>query len=262
MKFKNKIMVISIFVAFFNLNSEAADNITYEFNNYLKSKLDITGYSNFAVDKFTEKYNLSQFLLNSQPQKIYGFIGFELERIKVKIDTAYKISPQKDKFYISGKTRVENNISIFTGELELIEIYDFKEKITSHELLIARFKAELKEKGTSKHTGKFIGDYYIILSKVAEEIRFAKAIPQFIQNHTFIGNWISNDNKLNFPVIWGENYMLEELQDFYYGLTNGNNIPDELIEKHWKTFNEAYISGIPKDIQENALKIENEEWWK
>ncbi len=266
MKLRNYLLKIFILLlvssGYVMSQSYSPEKFSTAFNDYLVNRLVKIDFEVLNADKFSEKYKLTEFFLNSQPQNIYGFIGHQLERIKVKIDNAEQSKISSVKYTLTGKTNVNNSIADFTGDLKLTDIYEFKEPITKHGLIICKFDAVLKETGTTPHIGVFRGNYYLILSKVVDDVRFPKAIPQFIKSHTFAGYWQSNDTKMNLSVMWGENYMLEELEDFLHGITGLLPIDEKIIEKSWNTYLDAYSEDTPKDLKQKAIEAENSEWWK
>jgi hypothetical protein len=259
--------IIILSVTFFSvniLNSQPNDNSSFaaDFNKHLIQQLLKTKYQNLDVNNFAKKNNLSKFFGKMESEKIFGFIGNEMERIKVKIMSIEQDKSSNSTFNISGKTKVSKNISDFNGQIKLTNVYSFKEPLSSHGLVICEFKAELKEIGNSAHTGVFKGNYYLVLSKVAEEIRYPKTTPRFLQNYTFAGNWISNNKKMNYPVLWGENYLFEELETFFYGITNKPQIEENVLDKSWQTYFEAYTEGVKPNIKNKAVKDEKIQWWK
>ncbi len=241
-----------------NINSEFAK----EFNRKLLNNLKENKYENLDINHFSKKYNLSKFFGNMNSEKIYGFIGNELERIKVKVLSVEQVQNTKTTFKISGKTKIAEKITVFNGNISLENIYSFQEKITRHGLVICEFKAELNETGNSSNLGTFIGYYYLILSKIAEDIRYPKATPRYLQNYTFAGNWKAKNKNLNLPVLWGENYLVEELETFYYEITRNKQIDENIIDKNWKSYFDAYTEGVKSSIKNKALKEEKSIWWK
>jgi hypothetical protein len=226
------------------------------------NNLNRTKFENLEISVLANKNNFSKYFDSIQTLKMYGIIGNEFERIKVHIESVEKVKSSDLIYKISGKTKVNKNISKFEGELLLQNMYEFKEKITGHGLVICKFAAEFTEEGIGQHKGKFIGNYYLILSKIMDVITYPKVTPQFMKNHTFSGKWISNDKKLENYVYWGEDYLFEELQDVFYGITNSQEIDESLFEDSWKTYFDAYSLNLPKHIRDESLKIEEEVWWK
>lgn len=236
------------------------------FKTSIIKSLNKSKYEILDTKKFADKYELSKFFLKMESEKLFGFIGFEMERIKIKITDVGQDKDIKSKYHIDGITKVDKSIQKFSGELRLSNVYSFKEVLTNHGLVICEFDAILNEicnkSVNAEHCGKFVGNYYLILSKVVDDIRFPKVIPKYIQNYTFAGNWISNNKKMNYPVLWGENYLLEELADFYYGITLSPEINESLINKNWQNYFDAYTEGVKINIQNKALQIEKQQWWK
>ncbi|MBX3044979.1 MAG: hypothetical protein KIT33_09485 [Candidatus Kapabacteria bacterium] len=260
---KNIILILFALTFFSSkLLSYNPEQFHTDYNEHLLKSLRKAVYNDLGASKFTIDYELTEYFLNSDPVKIYGFIGNELERIRVKINDVKLESKSAGRYIIKGKTKVKNNISEFAGHLQLKSVYEFKEPVTSHWLVMCRFSAVFKEIGSGSHKGEFTGDYYIILSKIVDELRFAKAIPQFAKNHTFVGNWKSSDNKLHYPVLWGEDIMIEELEDVYYGITINPSVDDSKLEKSWKSFFDAFNYDNDEKLKENAMKIETEKWWE
>lgn len=237
------------------------NNFSGDFNKYLIHILNKAEYKPLDAATFAKEYDLTTFFSNSNSVKTYGFIGFEMERIKVKVISVAKDAKQSDLYHISALTNVAENISPLTGTLKLDEVYEFKEPISKHGLVVCKFITELKESGTGEHIGKFNGDYYLVLSKVVEDVRFPKVIPLFIKNHTFCGSWESNNKEISYPVLWGEDWLIEELSDFLYGITKVPEVNYDEVEKKWQSYFDAY-SDDKSDKRDEAMKIELKEWWK
>ncbi len=256
-----KISLLMIILAATSLVAYNPNDFSGDFNKYLIHILSKAEYQPLNAAAFAKKYDLTTFFSNSNSLKTFGFIGFDMERIKVKVISVTKDANQTDLYHISALTNVSNNISPLKGTLKLDEVYEFKEPISKHGLVVCKFKAELNGSGTGEHIGKFNGDYYLVLSKVVEDVRFPKVIPLFNKNHTFCGSWKSNTKDITFPVLWGEDWLIEELSEFLYGITKVPEVNDDELEKKWHTYYEAY-SDDKSDKKDEALKIELEEWWK
>lgn len=259
-----KFSIIYIFTAFFaatTLFAYKPIDFSQDFNHYLLKTLSKANYEPLDALAFSKKYDLTEFFSNAEAVKTFGFIGFEMERIKVKVINVVKDKNSSNLYNISAKTNVDNNISPLSGTLKLTDVYEFKEPISKHGLVVCRFSAELTESGAGEHVGKFKGYYYLVLSKVVDDVRFPKVIPLFIKNHTFCGAWDSNSGDISFPVLWGEDWLIEELSDFLYGITKAPQVDYDEMEKKWQSYYEAY-SDDNSEKKANALKIELEEWWK
>ncbi len=260
-----RIILFLMGILFFNFNSFIYSQDTKfgdNFNKFLIKSLNRAKYEDIDAKQFAKKHNLSSFFTKYDPVNIFGFIGPDLQRIKVNVSKVEQSKGDSQLYLITGKTKVSNNIQSFKGEMKLQNVYSFKEPLTQHGLVICAFKTDLTETGNSEHTGTFKGYYYLVLSKVVEEIRYPKAIPKFLQNYTFAGYWTSKSGILNYPVLWGENYLFEELEDFYYGISGKTAVSPEIIDKHWQNYFDAFTDGTKADIKNRALKLEKEVWWK
>lgn len=238
------------------------ENFSDEFNNYLVKYLRKAEFKPIEVESFAKKYNLTQFFSNFDAQKTYGFIGYEMERFRFYVYEVEQDKSNSKNYNFKAKSKVENNLSNIVGSMILKEIYEFPEPITRHGLALCRFEVSMKEDGEGTHIGKFVGDYYLVLSKVVHDIRFPKAIPQFIQNHTFVGYWESNSKELKMPVLFGVDYLLEDLEDILYGITKLMPIESEVIEQKWKSYFDAFSEDTPEELKNQAISIESEQWWK
>ena len=259
-----KILLTVIFLMFSMQVSKSytPDYFDVDFNNYLLRMLTRFKYVELNATEFSKKYTLTQYFLNSDPVKMTGFIGNELERIKVKINSAQQDTSNPGIYKISGLTKVDKNISAFNGSVKIRSVYEFQEPITKHGLVICRFASELKEEGSGPHKGKFVGDYYLVMSKVVEDVRFAKVTPHFLKNHSFAGCWKSANGKIIYPAYWGEDYVLEDLEDVFYGITQFSPLAPAIIDKSWKSYLEAYTEGTDEEIRSKALELEQEIWWE
>ncbi|MDX9791141.1 MAG: hypothetical protein WC313_10370 [Candidatus Kapaibacterium sp.] len=253
-------MFICLLVVFFTKTSFSAynsDNFSNDFHNYLLKDLEKHKAQDASPIILGD---LSEYLTDVDPLSVYGFIGFELERIKTMIRSIH-FDKDSARYKIIGKTNVSGTKSDFVGYLNVISHYQITEPITSHGLLIVMFDAEFIESGNSAHSGIFKGFYYLILSDIAGRIEKAKAIPHFLANNTFVGRWTSKSGKMNFPVLWGEDYIFEDLESLFYKITGQATIDESIINKSWNTYFDATTLGVKQSIKEAALRYENNKWW-
>lgn len=261
---KKIILAILIFSFFISAKSQTNNTVNFAngFSNYLFRELNKSNYEELDRDNFAKKHNLAQFFSEIDATKTLGIIGNEMDRIKIKIFSVEKANNSNTKFKITGKANHFNNILSFSGDIDLQAVFSFQEKITRHGLVVCEFTAEFKEKGSAGKTGIFKGSYYLILSKVADDIRYPKTTPQFLQNYTFAGNWYSTDKRHNYPVVWGDGYSLIDLQEFYYDITDNPRVDEDIIEEKWKSYYDAYTEGVKSKYKNKALKEERQKWWK
>src|SRR6201989_3128848 len=75
------------------------------------------------------KYDFSKLLLHSDNSVIYGFIGDNYQRIRIKLITVNKDSISPDTYHVYGKSMVRNNVDEFNGTIKIINIRKFNPQL-------------------------------------------------------------------------------------------------------------------------------------
>ena len=228
--------------------------------NELKSENLLTKYNHF---------DFSGIFTQTENYQVFGIIGKEHQRIKVKLISVCKNSAKPNEYNVSGKSNVKGNICDFSGTITLKEIKEtktlhfgvddeFKEKgIKSQGIVIAEY--EFHENQNQKHTGIFKGKLYSKWYLTADnQIKYddIESMSDGYMNNAFIGTWKGYSNGKKRICNWGDFRVPNANEDFDIGA--GEFCPDIKFEnKGWANFRKAWIDG-----DEKAKAEEIKEWWK
>ena len=215
------------------------------------------------------KYDFAPLWTNHDNRFVYGFIGKNYQRIRVKIISAVKDKSRPDTYSITGKTMVKENICQFKGTIKITEarMYEniksgvdgeFVQKhIQKEGILIAEY--HFKEDKKQNHSGVFDGllstAWYVDSNNLLkyDDIEF---VSDSYCNNQFAGTWKDYNNNAILTCNWGD-FRIPESGDFDIGA--GEFSPAEkYLQYGWQGYRDAYSGGNnPKSLQE-----EQKEWWK
>lgn len=228
--------------------------------NELKSENLLTKYN---------RYDFSGIFTRTENHLVYGIIGEEHQRIKVKLLNVVKSSTKPDEYIISGKSNVKGNICDFSGTITLKEIKEIKtlhfgvdnefsdKGIKSQGIVIASY--EFSENKSQKHTGIFKGKLYSKWYLTADnEIKYddIKTMSDGYMNNAFVGTWEGYSNGNKRICNWADFRIPNVNDDFDIGA--GEFCPDKKYNGFgWDNFRKAWIEG-----DEQAKNEELKEWWK
>jgi hypothetical protein len=122
-----------------------------EAQNFKDKQLDDTSlYEIDLKDKFA-KYDFSAIFTQTDNSMVYGFIGDNYQRIRIKFISLKKDTLSQDTYLVYGKSMVKNNICEFHGTFTISNIRRYKK-------ISYGVDDEYKNKGIK---GQFIilGDY-------------------------------------------------------------------------------------------------------
>jgi len=254
--------IIWIFLLFFNVLSAQNEEFIprFVFGSELKNENLIERY---------ELLDFSHLWMITENHFVYGIIGDDHQRIRIKIISVSKDQDTTTKYILSGKSNVKGNIYRFNGVIEIEEIFElvkinngvddeYKNRgIKSEGILIASYSL-IEEKGLI-HSGVFKGKLYTKWYLDAnDKIQYDVIQKQSdgYMNNAFIGTWQLNDSQLIMNCNWGDYRVPIVAPDFDIGAAffSPNK---EYSELGWNNYREAYFNN-----DSNALSIEKEEWWK
>ena len=218
------------------------------------------------------KHNKSDFSdLWSQTEnyRIFGIIGADHQRIKIKLTSIKKSSTNPNEYFVSGKSNVKGTICDFSGTIVLTEIKEtqelhfgvddeYKDKgIKTQGILIADY--EFKENESQKHSGIFKGKLYskwYINSENKIKYDDIESISDGYINNAFIGIWKSHSTGKEKICNWADFRVPQANQDFDIGA--GEFSPSKkYYVQGWENYQKAWLYG-----DEVAKKEELKKWWK
>lgn len=230
--------------------------------------------SNNALDKNELKQqfiseDLSKLFTQTQNEFVYGFIGKEYQRIRVKLITVIKV-PKTNNYVVLGKSMVKNNICNFKGTISVINIRkvkiqsygvddEFKAKNPKGEFVIVG-DYEFNETIGQPHAGVFKGSFktnFYLDSKNVVQYDNINAESDGFTNNQFVGEWKLYNSTFTQQCNWGD-----------YRIPNSGNLDggagefsptDQYLKLGWQSVRDAHGNG-PK--AKEALKVEQAKWWE
>ncbi len=206
----------------------------------------------------------------TENQYVYGFIGNNYQRIRIKFINITKSKTQPDTYNVLGKSKVKDNIEAFSGTLHITNIRKTKETALGVD-------DELKGKGLK---GQFviIGDYNFTENKGGNHPGIFKGsfrsdfyldknnkyhydnIEEYADgysNNEFVGQWLSYDGKLVKRCNWGD-YRIPNSGNFDIGA--GEFSPDGKYLKYgWQDVRNMDLHSI---AGKKGFAAEKVTWWK
>ncbi|MCU4174868.1 hypothetical protein [Carboxylicivirga sp. N1Y90] len=234
-------------------------------DNWYKFYLNDLGLGIDEHKSELNSFDFSSVLLKTHSSSIYGVIGDDMQRIKIKWISINKDPFNPDTYYAYGKTNVKGNVCEFTGVLKIRTIrlfpkeeYDMpsSSKVNPEKIGVLFCDYNLVENKRQLHTGVFKGvsasEFYIHKGKLFYNDLRASA--DDMSNNLFVGEWISNSTKKSKICFWGD-YRVPNVSGFDCGAAVFSPC-SKFDNKGWDDIDEAYNLN-----DQEALKRELEEWW-
>lgn len=206
------------------------------------------------------KYDISPLMTETENRFIFGFIGDNYQRIRIKLISVIRNKDKPFQYFVYGKSMVKNNICEFQGTLTVTNIYDFNNpeydekrhgKITGEYL----FYENSQQKHTGFFKGVFSSAWYINKDGILKYDDIMGVADGF-SNNKFVGIWTSYNGGRAKPCNWGD-HRIPNSGDLDVG--TGEFAPNEkYLANGWSGYSQAY--GGSHD-REKALTIELSQWW-
>jgi len=172
-----------------------------------------------------------------------GVIGLDCKRIKIRITSVTRDVKDKLLYHVAGRSKVNNNICDFTGDIRLLRAEKLEPAEESEHDNAGRLIAEYTfyEDRTQKHVGFFKGVhesfYYIDPVNKKAFLDESSEIADGYFNRTYVGTWTSYTTKAVKKCIWGD-YRLPFVFDFDCG-DGEMMVCEKYVQNGWTTFNDA-----------------------
>jgi hypothetical protein len=254
MKRLSLICLFLLFGFFVFAQKEATDFKNKQLGNKYLAQIELKGQ--------LAKYDFSRLFTNSDNSVIYGFIGNNYQRIRIKLIRVTKDSLSPDTYHIYGKSMVKNNIDGFKGTIKISNIRklkdmmygadeEYKNKGIKGEYVILADYTFSENKGQN-HSGVFKGvcesDFYLDKnSKVHYDDIEMNA--DGYTNNQFVGQWISYNSNIIKKCNWGD-YRIPDSGQFDIGA--GDFSPHGYDNK--------YLKNGWQNIDDQ--KAESAKWWE
>jgi hypothetical protein len=225
-----------------------------------------------VIDKYTQ-FDFSNVWLKVENSDVYGIIGEDHQRIRIKLLTIKKKPGNHVEYLVVGKSNVKETICDFQGTISLVEIYEVKELhygvddefadkgIISQGVLIANY--QFKENKEQNHSGTFKGKLYTkwyLNSKNQIEYDNIEFISDGYFNNAFVGFWESYSTDKKKVCNWGDYRVPKANKDFDIGVGEFN-VSEKYWEKGWMDI--ALTNQIPNNaIKRNKDRGKKKDWWE
>ncbi len=210
------------------------------------------------------KYDISDILTNTENARIFGFIGADYQRIRVKLISVIKNNDKPNQYFVYGKSMVKENVCDFQGTLTVTNVFNTKNPEipeTKQGKIVGEYL--FYENPSQKHVGLFKGvfssNWYIDKDGNLKYDDLSSVADTF-NNNGFVGTWTNYAGTVSKVCNWGDS-RIPMAGDLDVGA--GEFYPDRKYQaKGWTTYIEANSGGNDKAKIDIARKIEQAEWWK
>jgi len=253
------------------------NNINAQYSLFIKDgSIKVQQLSEVELKRQLSKYDFSTLFTCTDNSVIYGFIGNNYQRIRIKIISVTKDSLIPNTYKVYGKSMVKNNVDEFTGSIIISTIS--KQKVMSYgvdnEYKNKGFKGEfvisgnysLSENPKQNHAGIFNGTFRtgFYLDK-RNEIHYddINNYSDGYMNNLFTGKWTDYKTRLSKTCNWGD-YRIPNSGNFDGGagefspMTNDTSLGWQNIHDMWVRDKNGKLTAKAK----LAKKSEEDKWWQ
>ena len=214
------------------------------------------------------KYNFSPLWTKTVNSAVYGFIGDDYQRLRIKILSAAKSKNSPDTYLVSGKSMVKNNVCDFSGTIKITSAKIFKNMhwgvddeyknagIKRQGIILAEYR--FAEDKSQTHSGVFQGTLstgWYIDKNGKLQYDDIESNSDGYRNNQFLGTWKSYKNKSSKNANWGD-YRIPFSGDLDIGAGEFSPM-DKYLQFGWQIYRDAYF-GNDKQARFEEEKI----WWK
>jgi hypothetical protein len=216
-----------------------------------------------------EKYDFSKLFTHTDNSIIYGFIGNNYQRIRIKLISVTKDLLLLDTYHVYGKSMVKNNINEFNGTIKLSNIRKLSRLLhgCENESEYSGYNGEFillgdynfQENNKQNHAGIFKGSLrsdFFINKKNRIQYNDIEICSDNYSNNQFVGQWVAYNGNIIKRCNWGD-FRIPNSGHFDIGA--GDFSPDDKYLKYgWQGVRDL-------DNGQNSKKakiIENVKWWK
>ncbi len=225
-----------------------------------------------VVENF-KQHDFSALFTITPNEFIYGIIGEEHQRIRIKIIRVNKCPENPEEYDIVGKSIVKETICDFKGKIILKEIKEVKELIfgidneyknkgiKSQGVLIAEyiFEENMEQKHSGVFTGLFYSKWYLNAENKVVYNNIQKMSDSYL-NNAFIGYWENYEKSMKKVCNWADYRVPNANNDFDIG-TAELNVSEKYIGNGWIDI--SLRDQAPNDaIKRKKKKTKLKEWWE
>lgn len=217
-------------------------------------------------------YNFSHIWTRTENQFVYGFIGSDYDRMRIKFLNVVRDSEDATQYFISGKTKVKDHICDFNGTMKIKHIYVFSYAIPGADTILhncdARgagivygeyhFEEDNDGPKAGHFDGKFVTQWVLDTPGILNYGGVSGA--DYSCNNLFIGTWRPYRpyrSKSFFACNWGD-YRIPACGDLDNGVAEF--APDEkYIPNGWD--DDFRKENAAKNSDTSVRKVDKD-WWR
>jgi hypothetical protein len=240
-----------------------ADNRTA----WLSSILNNSELSNSEQKNRLTKYNFGPLWTRVDNSVVFGFIGDNCQRLRIKIISATRLPSKPDTYTVTGKSMVKNVVRAFNGTIKVTNarVYknprtgldqEYKEKIKENGVAVGEyhFSEDRNQTSTGIFDGVFVTYWYIGRDGRLKYDNVELDADGYLNNQ-FVGTWTSYRTKESKSANWGD-YRIPLSGDLDMGA--GEFSPDDkYLPYGWQSYRDAYSNN-----DKRARREEEKKWWK
>lgn len=220
-------------------------------------------YKRDLIDKYNV-YNYSKIWTCIDNIVVYGFIGDNYERLRIKFISVKKDSANPLMYNVFGKSMVKNNICNFQGKITITNIRCYKyfqveagEKPNTQGVLFGEYC--FYEDSTQNYSGKFKGSFascWFADKRGKVSYDSLTTVCDGYSNNQFAGTWTNYKGDITKTCNWGD-FRIPFSKDFDIG--TGEFHPNEKYKNNgWQ----AYQDNYGGDAELKKATRDAEKWWK
>ncbi|HVW14172.1 MAG TPA: hypothetical protein VHB54_10125 [Mucilaginibacter sp.] len=243
---------------------EFKQNILNEKGPYPYGKLINKEFKNELINN-----DFSQLFTRVENSIVYGFIGDNFQRIRIKLISVTKDLTSQDTYHFYGKSMVKGNVDEFNGTIKITNIRKFKAlrhgcedeykyKGQKGEFILLGsyvFKENPKQNHSGVFKGTFCSNFFINKNNLIKYNDIENCSDSYTNNQ-FVGQWASYDGKLTQRCNWGD-YRIPNSGDLNIGA--GEFSPnDKYLKYGWQSRRDTFIDSN----KVKGVAVENAKWWE
>jgi hypothetical protein len=256
-----KLYLFLMLIAGYNLAHAQAD----QSEGFKKEQLE---NKKAATEELLPKFastDFSKIWTQTENQLVYGFIGDDYQRIRIKFTSVTK-GQAPGTYNVTGKSMVKGNVDDFHGTLKITTVRKIKEvlpgmiNIIKIEGIKGRYTMvgdyTLSENKNQAHAGMFKGafrsDFYVDKDNKILYDNLQSLLGTY-NNNQFMGSWIAYKDIAEQVCNWGD-YRIPNAEDLDKG--TGEFTPAPTYKKNgWETLHDA------SDNEKKSKLVEDAKWW-
>ncbi|WP_155832903.1 hypothetical protein [Hymenobacter swuensis] len=204
--------------------------------------------------------------LHSEPETVFGFIGNDYQRLRVKLLTIRPDAQQLGRYVITGKSKVRATVASFQGSFTVVHVRETKRLPRALDdapsdavkagVVLAEY--ELREPEGQPNNGVFRGIVYAQwYQDKARKVHYndLENFADGYANNQFVGIWQSYKTGLSKSCNWGNN-RIPNSKEFDQGV--GEFSPaDAYLDNGWQSYRKAWEQN-----DKAAQQQEQAAWWE